>query len=73
MIECEAAIFLALAIVRGVGEAPLPAKVLDRLSLGQEDFRFAGLVNDLFDKVFHAWHDPRLSLPQAGNIDSGVV
>ena len=60
LIELETAIFPALAIVGVVRDVPFPANLLDRLSLPQQDFRFAEFVNDLFNRVFHTWHSALL-------------
>ncbi len=73
MIEFKASILLAPAIVRGVGNTPRAANILDSLPLGQEDFRFPQVVNDLFDGEFNAWNDTLLKMSQACNIDLGVV
>ncbi len=73
LIEFEASILLAPAIVRGVSDTPLAANILDRLPLGQEDFPFAELANDVFDGVLNAWLGALLSMSQACNRDLGVV
>ena len=60
LIELEPSILLTPAIVRGIRDTPLPANILDRLPLGQKDFRLAKFVKDLFDREFNAWHDTLL-------------
>ena len=59
-IECEPPILMPLARGGGVGTTPLPTDALDRLPLGEQHFRFAKLVNGVFNGEFHAWHRPLL-------------
>ena len=56
LIELQAAVLIAPAIVRLFGDVELPADLDDGLPPAQGDLGLPQLRDDLFDGVFDAWH-----------------